>query len=300
MHMSERIELRHLRYFVAVAEELHFGRAARRLGMAQPPLSQQIQRLEKLLDTQLLVRRPRVQLTAAGETLLGSARASLAQLEHSWQDVQRVARGEQGTLVVSFDMSTLLGPLPRLIQRYRRLYPGVRLRLRELATSEQLRALENGSAELGLLREPPPDVGLGYVAVTRERFVAILPANHALARRAAVEVRALAEQPFVHFPRELAPRLHDQIGALCRAAGFQPRVTQEASEWLTIVGLVEAGLGVSIVPESFRQLRWGKAQYRPLRPGTALTRIVLGHSARPLSVPAQRFVELARRLAAGS
>src|SRR4051812_12150823 len=139
--MSDNIELRHLRYFVAVAEELHFGRAAKRLGIAQPPLSQQIQKLEAILGAKLFSRRPRVRLTAPGEALLLAARAVLGQVEHGMRDVQRIARGEEGTLIVSFDMSTLLGPLPALVQRYRKLYPKVRLLLRELATADQQRAL---------------------------------------------------------------------------------------------------------------------------------------------------------------
>jgi len=291
--MNNAIELRHLRYFVAVAEELHFGRAARRLGIAQPPLSQQIQRLEAMVGADLVTRRPRVRLTRAGETLLTAARATLGQLEHGLDDVERAARGEEGTLAISFDMSTLLGPLPELVRRYRRLYPGVRLLLRELPTAQQVRALDAGVTELGFLREPPADAGLVCVTVLRERFVAVLPPAHPLTRRATVEVRALAGESFVHFPRELAPRLHDQIGALCRAAGFQPRVTQEAAEWLTIVGLVEAGLGVSIVPESFRKLRWERAEYRPLRPAGPRTTIALCRSARELTPLAERFLRLA-------
>lgn len=290
--MKNKVELRHLRYFVAVAEELHFSRAAARLGIAQPPLTQQIQRLEKMLGASLIIRRPRVRLTAAGEAFLAAARTALSQVEHGLDHVQRVARGEEGMLVVSFDMSTLLGPLPGLIRRYRKLYPGVRLQLRELATTEQLRGLESGAVELGFLREPPSNTGLTYLSVSHEQFVAVLPPHHSLTRKASVPVRALAAEAFVHFPRKLAPGLYDQIAEICRAANFQPQITQEASEWLTIVGLVEAGLGVSIVPESFRRLRWGNVKYRPLRPATAKTRIALGHSARPLSVPAQRFISL--------
>src|SRR5215216_1274671 len=141
--MIENIELRHLRYFLALAEELHFSRAADRLGIAQPPLSQQIQRLEEMLGVKLFVRRPKVRLTEAGEALLIVARRALAQAEQGFEDVRRAGRGEGGTLVVGFATSTLLGPLPGIIRVYRRRYPNVRLSLRELSTAEQQKALDS-------------------------------------------------------------------------------------------------------------------------------------------------------------
>jgi DNA-binding transcriptional LysR family regulator len=283
MHINgDGIELRHLRYFAAVAEELHFGRAARRLGMAQPPLSQQIGRLEEMLGCALFTRRPRVALTPAGEVLLGVARRSLAQVAQGVETTRRAGRGEAGVLTVGFAASVMLAPLPAVIRAFRDRHPGVELRLRELSTSAQVQALADGTIDVGFLREPAPDPEIACEPLVREPFVAVLPPAHPLAGRRGIPLDELAEEPFVHFPREVAPTLHDQVMALCRQAGFSPRVVQVAQEWLTIVGLVEAGLGVSLAPASFRRLRWGGVRYVPLSPRGMLTTIAL---CRPRGVP---------------
>lgn len=290
--MKENIELRHLRYFLTLAEELHFTRAADRLGIAQPPLSQQIRSLEEMLGVKLLVRRPSVRLTEAGEALLKVARRTLAQAEQGLEDVRRVGRGEGGTLIVGFATSTLLGPLPGLIREYRRRYPRVRLFLRELSTAEQQKALDNGTIEVGFLREPIDDETLSREIILREPFVVVLPPQHPLTKRPEIDLAEVAGEPFVHFPREVAPTLYDQVIGICRDVGFMPLVAQEASEWLTIVGLVEAGLGVSLVPSSFRRLGWGDVQYRPLKKVRTLTSVALCYKAKSLSPPAEQFVDL--------
>jgi DNA-binding transcriptional LysR family regulator len=295
--MSENIELRHLRYFLALAEELHFTRAADRLGIAQPPLSQQIQRLEELLGAKLFVRRPEVKLTDAGEALLTVARRTLAQAEQGIEEVRRAGRGEGGTLLVGFATSTLLGPLPDLIRSYRKRYPEVRLSLRELSTADQQKALDNGMIEVGFLREPIADETLTCETILSEPFALVLPPRHPLTKRTKIDMADVAAEPFVHFPREVAPTLYDQVMGICRDAGFTPLVAQEASEWLTIVGLVEAGLGVSVVPSSFGKLGWGSVQYRPLSKIKKQTSIALCYKAESLSTQGRQFIQLVERMA---
>ena len=297
MTTTEGIELRHLRCFVVLAEELHFGRAAERLGMAQPPLSQQIARLERTLGYTLFRRRPHVALTQAGHVLLGSARRALAVVEQGIDATRRAARGETGSLRVGFAASTMVTVTPGIVRAYRERFPGVELRLREMSTVAQAEALRDGAIDLGLLREPRPEEGLVCRPLVREPFVAVLPPGHPLAVRDELPLAALAEEPFVHFPRGVAPTLHDQVIALCVAAGFAPRIVQEALEWLTIVSLVEAGLGVSLVPASFRKLRWGGVEYRPLSPRSAETTIALCHRREPLPEVARAFVEVAHEVA---
>lgn len=290
--MDENVELRHLRYFLALAEELHFTRAAERLGIAQPPLSQQIRRLEEMLGVKLFTRRPRVRLTGAGETLLVVARRTLAQAEQGFEEVRRAGRGEGGTLLVGFASSTLLGPLPDIIRSYRKRYPKVRLILRELSTAEQYKALGNGGIEVGFLREPVTDETFVCETILSEPFVVALPPRHPLTKRSEISLSEVAGEPFVHFPREVAPTLYDQVMGICRDAGFTPQLTQEASEWLTIVGLVEAGLGLSLVPSSFTKLGWGAVHYRPLREVKKRTSIALCYKGKSMSPEAELFVEL--------
>jgi DNA-binding transcriptional LysR family regulator len=263
------IELRHLRYFIAVAEDLSFSKAAERLGMAQPPLSQQIQRLETLVGHPLFERRPRVRLTPAGEAFLLAARRALAQVEQGVEATHRAARGEIGAVTVGFAASMILSIVPEVVRAFRKQFPGVDLQLRELSSAAQVQALRDGQIDVGLVREPLPlgDLGKGelrFETIGGESFVAVLPPEHPLAGQRRIPLPELAEEPFVHFPRHVAPGLYDRILTLCQDAGFHPRVVQEAHEWLTIVGLVEAGMGVSLVPESFRKLKWGKVVYRPL------------------------------------
>ena len=298
--MNEKVELRHLRYFAAVAEELHFGRAAERLGIAQPPLSQQIKSLEELVGHTLFERRPRVRLTPAGEALLEVARRMLSQMEEGLYSTRRVGRGEAGKITVGFAASILTTALPEILRTYRERFPGVELRLRELSSAAQAAALSEGGIDVGFVREAV-EHGAGLICepILREEFVAVLPPAHRLAKRRELPLGELAGEPFIHFPRAVAPALYDQLGEACRRAGFQPRVVQEAQEWLTILGLVEAGLGVSLVPDSFRRLRWGGVQYRPLAPPREFTDVFVcrreaGHA--PAVAP---LIDIARGFALG-
>ncbi len=295
--MSQAIELRHLRYFAAVAEELHFGRAAEKLGIAQPPLSQQIKSMEELIGYPLFERKPRVRLTPVGEALLEVARRTLGQVEEGLEMVRRAGRGEVGKVTVGFAASTLTTVLPEILRNFREQYPGVELRLRELSSAAQAAALADGSIDVGFLREAVTHgTDLICERILREEFMTVLPPGHPLAERREVPLTELAGEPFVHFPRAVAPTLFDQIAAACRRAGFRPRVVQEAQEWLTILGLVEAGLGVSLVPASFRRLRWGDVQYRPLGTPREFTEVFVCRPTAPVVPAVVQLIGIARSI----
>ncbi|HMV30743.1 MAG: LysR substrate-binding domain-containing protein [Gemmatimonadales bacterium] len=272
--MISSLELRHLRYFVAVAEELHFGRAARRLGIAQPPLSQQIQRLEQVVGVRLFERTSRrVQLTDGGTTLLSEARRVLAAATEALEATRRAGRGELGELRVAFAATVMFLALPAVIREFRGRFPGVHLDLREMPTGPQLAALKAGEIDIGFVREPQPDPELEIVTVMREPLRIAVNKSHPLAARPTIAVRHLAEEPFVLFPEELAPGLYAQVLGLCRAAGFTPRVVEESRELYTSVSLVEAGIGVSILPASVEKLGWRGVRYRAIPSASAETRI---------------------------
>jgi DNA-binding transcriptional LysR family regulator len=280
------VELRQLRYFVAVAEELHFRRAAARLHISQPPLSQQISQLEDELGCRLLNRTRRsVELTPAGETFLRDARAMLGELEAAVATARRVDAGQAGLLRVSFVGSALLSIVPGIIQRFRRGRPEVEIELRERSTLAQLRALSVGVVDVGLVRPPiEPDDALHTEVVMRERTVAAIPAGHPLARLARVPLKRLAAEPLVLFPREQAPGFHDLLTGRLAATGTSPHVVQYAPEMLTIIGLVAAGIGVSPVPASVARLGLEGVTYRPLvgAPATELVAVTRANETSPL------------------
>jgi DNA-binding transcriptional LysR family regulator len=270
----DQIELRHLRYFAILARELHFGRAAARLGIAQPPLSQQIQRLETLLGTKLLERTSRkVQLTDAGRAFLVEAERVMAGVDTAVEAARRSGRGESGELKVAFAATVMFLALPAIIREFRARFPRVHLDLREMPTGPQLTALRDGEIDIGFVREPRPDPDLEIVTVMREPLRIAVNRSHPLAARPTLAVRDLANEPFVLFPADLAPGLHAQVMSLCRAAGFSPRVVEESRELYTSVSLVEAGVGVSILPASVEKLGWRGVRYRPIPSADAETRI---------------------------
>ncbi len=290
------MELRQLRYFVAVAEELHFRRAAARLHISQPPLSQQIAALERELGCELLARtRRRVELTPAGEAFLRDARATLAELDVASARARAIAEGRAGVLRINFVGSALLSIVPATVQRFRAARPGVELELHERSTVEQLRALEAGTADVGLVR-PPIDSGAGLRTeiVMRERTIAALPADHELTGLRRIPLRRLAAEPLVLFPRSQAPGYHDLLTGRLAATGTSPRIVQYAPEMLTIIGLVAAGIGVSPVPASVAHLALDGVVYRPLAgaPDTELVAVTREDSESPL---VRAFVADARR-----
>lgn len=260
------LELRHLRYFVAVAEELHFGRAARRLHMAQPPLSQQIRQLEALVGTELLRRTSRrVELTPAGAAFLEGARRTLAAAEGAVEVARRVGRGELATVRVGFADSAALSIFPAAVRRHRRAYPEVHLQLVDGPTRAHVQAVEDGVLDLAVVRGPiAPTPAFAAETVFREPLVAAMHASHALAANTTVPLAALADEPMVLFPRHLAPEFHGWIIRLCMEKGFVPRVAYEGAEYQTILSLVAADVGVSLVPASVRSIGRPDVRFRPL------------------------------------
>ncbi|HEX3764129.1 MAG TPA: LysR family transcriptional regulator [Kofleriaceae bacterium] len=293
------VELRHLWYFVAVADELSFSRAAQRVGIAQPPLSQQIQRLEDSLGARLFDRSARrVQLTEAGKLLVPEARRLLADAAHTAQRVRSAGRGEIGALTIGYWASTLFSPLPVAVRRFRERFTGVAVRLRELYPPDHIDAIRTGAVDIAILREPEPVDGIAELPVLVEPLVAALPADHRLARRRTIAPGLLRDEPFVLFPREAVPGLHDRLLGLCRGAGFEPRIIQEVEAWHTIVSLVEAGIGVSLIPASFEGRRTGALVYRPLSGPQVQTTTSACWRAAGTSRAAEAFLDVLRGEAA--
>ncbi|MFE0875966.1 LysR family transcriptional regulator [Streptomyces smyrnaeus] len=271
------LPLPQLHVFVVLAEELHFGHAATRLGIAQPPLSQQIRRLEDKVGHALFSREPgRVTLTPAGRELLPAARQALTSLADGLAAAREVGSGKIGRLRIGFAASLALTVLPGLLRTFRKRFPAVHLDIQEMTTTPQLAALHDKTIDVGLLREPPTDdPELGFETVLTEPFVAVLPSTHPLAARRTVRVEQLADSPFVLLPRAVGPQLHDQITSLCTTAGFTPQVAQHAVEWQTVCALVETGLGVSLAPESTRRIRLKGVAFRKIEPNTAHPKVAV-------------------------
>jgi DNA-binding transcriptional LysR family regulator len=291
---SDGIELSHLRYFVALAEELHFGRASARLHMAQPPLTRQIKLLEERLGCRLFERTSRsTRLSGAGELLLRRARVILAEAEHTFLTIQAAGRGEEGQLTVATAPSFMLGELPHVIRIYRKTYPRVAFRLLEMASSAILQAVRSGAADLGCVRGADKDPEIETHLRWRENLVAILPKDHPLAEQASLTTAQLKGEPFVWFPRDLGPSFFDELMGLCRRAGFAPVVVQEARQWSSIVSLVSAGIGVSIGPQPVTALMPKAVRYVPLRNARTMARMAGGRASG--SNPAVRnFLRVAR------
>ncbi len=288
------MEPRLLRSFVAVAEELHFGRAARRLHLSQPPLSMQIRRLEAELGVSLFTRsRHAVSLTEPGQALLGRARSLLLEADRAVQEVQRVARGESGVLAIGYTPNATFQVLPRLVPKFRARWPEVRLDLIELRSLEQPDALRAGRIEVGFACLPIDPGDLVQRAVTRERMVVALPATHALAKRARIPVTALRDLPYIRVPPEIEPGWSRLAFEALTRAGVSLVIAQEADTKLAMLGLVAAGMGVSVVSESMSSLGPRGVAFRPL--SGVSERFELGVlSTRSPSARALALLELAR------
>jgi DNA-binding transcriptional LysR family regulator len=260
-------DFRQLRYFIAVAERLHFGRAAAVLHISQPPLSRAIRGLEAQLGVTLLARsRRRVELTPEGARFLEEARRISGQLERAVSELRAIGSGERGRLRIGFVSLADFGVLPGLLKAYKASQPGVTLALREMLSPEQATALAAGELDFGLLLPPVGgSAELEHLVVQRERFVAALPLGHRLARgRGKLAMSALAGEAFVMVPREIAPGLYDTVAALAARAGFSLNVAQEAIQMQTVVSLVSSGLGAAIVPGSLANLGRRGVVYRQL------------------------------------
>jgi DNA-binding transcriptional LysR family regulator len=265
------MELRHLRYFVAVAEELHFRRAAARLHISQPPLSQQIRQLEAELDVQLLERsRRRVELTAAGEAFYQRAREILQAVDDAARLARQVQRGEVGTLSVGFVGSAMYSVVPEVLRAFRARHAAVGLRLRELNSAAAVGQLENGRIDVAFVRPDSPHPGIALETILREPIIAALPESHPLAGRERLSLRDLAGEPLVMLSRSGSPGVRDALEAAIARLGGDDQLVQEAAEMQTVIGLVAAGVGLSLVPDSVRSLVRDGVVYRPLTHGPSI------------------------------
>ena len=268
------MELRQLRYFVAVAETLNFGRAATRLNMSQPPLSRQIKAFETELGTTLFARTSRgVRLSAAGGALLVEARRLLREADAIAAGAHALGRGEIGSVRLGFISTASYNVLPRVLPEFHRRRPGVRLHLQEATSDAQAAMLREGDLDVALVVPPLFEADCEYRPLLREPLIAALPARRRWPRR--VPLATLASEPFILFPRKAGVGLYDLIVGFCRDAGFTPRIEQEAIQMPTIVGLVAAGMGVSLVPASLRQMRRTGVVYRPLAQTSPLMEVGL-------------------------
>jgi DNA-binding transcriptional LysR family regulator len=292
------LELRQLRYFIAVAEELHFGKAAARLHMTQPPLSQTIQGLEELLGAPLFERTRRaVALTPAGAALLPEARRMLVQAGELPELVRRAAAGEAGRLALAFVSSADYSVLPPFLRLYRAAYPQVQIALQEATSDLQVDDLLHARIDAGLVIPPLPDkarADLDYLKVLSEPLILAAPAG-LLAPGGPVWLKEVPPAPLIIFPRPIAPALHDAILACFRAAGITPQIGQEAIQMQTIVGLVSAGMGLALVPQSVSNLMRPGVEYRALRDATPQVETGLAWRRDNPSPVLQGFLELLRK-----
>lgn len=291
---TARLELRHLRYFVIVADELHFGRAAARLAVSQPALSVQIRQLEEMVGARLLERHSRqVALTEAGRTFADAAARILREVEAAADAARQAHAGEVGVLRVGFGPTLMLSTLAQVVRAYRTRHPRVRIELRELATAEQMEALVRGDLDVGFVRGAEADPRLHVELFAREPLLIVLNRDHPHAAAARVPLSALAHDPWVLFPRSIAPQLHEHVMRLCRTAGFTPNVVQESREVYTTVGLVGVGVGVTIVPEAAQRMSWKGVVYKRIPRATVpLSMVRPSGAVRPV---VEAFLTVARK-----
>lgn len=288
------IELRHLRYFIAVAEELHFGHAAARLNISQPPLSQQIQILEQQIGARLFARTNRsVSLTEAGRQFLADSRQILSQVDDAAARAARLHHGETGELRIGFTSSApFIKAVSDTLSTFRRRYPDVHIQTRETNTREQIVPLNEGALDLGLMRNTQLPDTLVWERVLREPLLAMVPRDHPLANQSSVSLRELAREPFVFFDPHVGTGLYDDILGLMRRYDLTPVITQEVGEAMTIIGLVAAGLGVSILPASFRRVQLSEMRWLPIDEQDAVSEMWLVWSKHhEQGQAAQRFRE---------
>ena len=260
------MELRHLRYFVAVAEELHFGRAAQRLHIVQPALSKQIASLEAELRVQLFHRtKRRVTITDAGRALYDEARVILQRVERAVETAQMTAAGQIGSLDLGFIGPAMWSVLPKLLTEHHKRLPEVRFRLSELSSVAQIAGLRDGTLDAGFVRLPLHDYDdIEFRIVLREPFVVTLPEHHPAADSPTVDLAALAAEPFIFVPRRVEPGFYDRCIALCQSCGFSPTIVEEGTGPTAICGMVATGLGITLSPASILDAPWPGIVFRSL------------------------------------
>ncbi len=252
--MSNQIELRHLRYFVAVAEERHFRKASERLYISQPGLSRQIKQMEDFLGVQLLERdKKQVSLTPAGAYLQQEATHLLGQLSQTWPHLRALQEGRKGDVRMGFVGSAMQTVIPDLLVRMNQTYPGINFSLEEIAINQQMQALQEGTLDIGFVRIDRAPTGMRMVPVMSDHFSLVLPVNHPIDAANFHDMRQLAQEHFILFSSSYSPTYYDTIMSICEDWGFHPQVSHKSVHANTIFRLVECGLGVSIIPNAFRQ-----------------------------------------------
>jgi DNA-binding transcriptional LysR family regulator len=260
------VELRHLRYFAALAEELHFGRAAQRLHIVQPALSKQIASLETEIGVQLFHRtKRRVTITDAGRVLYDEVRVILQRIERAVETAQMTAAGQIGSLDLGFVGPAMWSVLPKLLAEHHRRLPDVRFRLSELSSVAQIASLRDGTLDAGFVRLPLHDYDdVEFRVVLTEPFVVTLPERHPAAASPSVDLAALAAEPFIFVPRRVEPGFYDRCIALCQSYGFSPKIVEEGSGPTAICGMVATGLGITLSPASILNAPWPGVVFRTL------------------------------------
>ncbi|HEX7901543.1 MAG TPA: LysR substrate-binding domain-containing protein [Planctomycetota bacterium] len=291
------MDSRHQRYFVAVAEELHFGRAAERLRISQPALSKQIRGLEEELGTELLWRTKRsVRLTPAGVAFLRSSRDVLGRMDRAVHEARGIGRGELGSVTLGYMSGASVRLVPRIVRAFRARHPKVEVRLTQFMPPDHAEVIRDGRVDVGLLHLPPAPEDLAVERLAEESFLIALPARHPLAKRSSLSLRDLDGAPLVFFPRYANPQLHDEFTGLFKRVGATPNFVLETLPAYGILAAVAAGIGAAPLTESLRDIRWKGVVYRTLtgpRPsfhwGVAYTR---GPRPRTLDL----FLDVVRRL----
>lgn len=297
--LQVQMELRHLRYFVAVAEELHFGRAAQRLHIAQQPLSRQISQLEDELGVQLFYRTKRtVRLTEVGEVFLTEARKTLSQAEQTILLAQQTSRGEIGRLAVGFTGAALNSLLPQIVRKFKDCHPKIEVVLERLHTQEQVIALRSQQLDVGFLHPPISDTILLRETIHREQLVVMLPDTHPLAAGAphSVAIADLAHEAFILFPRRVGPVLYDRIISFCQQAGFSPNIVQEVVPQQTILGLVAVGLGISLIHASAQHVGQRGVVARPLQEPTPELELAIAWHPDTTNPALEKFLQVVREI----
>jgi DNA-binding transcriptional LysR family regulator len=291
------MNIRHLEFFVVLAEELHFRRSAERLGITQAPLSLAIQSLEAELGARLFHRTRRtVALTEAGLALVDDARAILARIEHAKESVWETVSGEVGRLRVGFTNASSLSPLfPRLIHAYRTQRPKVNISLLELSSSLQIEAIEQRELDVGLLRLPDnaPRTELVFTPLMEEPLLVAMHAGHRLAKATSIKIKDLRGDPFIAYPRAAGVAVSQQILALCAKRGFEPQVVQEAQQASTLIGLTATGLGIALVPATLQTIAVPGVVFRMLDETDTTTTLYIAHRYGDANARAMQFAELA-------
>jgi DNA-binding transcriptional LysR family regulator len=285
------MELRHLRYFLAVAEELHFGRAAARVHIAQPPLSKQIQQLEKEIGIQLFNRTRRsVQLTDAGKVFQREAYKIFESLEKGTLKAKLASRGEAGWLSIGFIGSSTYEVLPSVLRKFRQKYPEVELVLQEIQSSEQNQALQERRIHVSFARFPKMEQGLVFETIYKEHLVVALPESHSLNKKKSLKLSDLADQPFILFPHQPSAHAENTIQVFSNA-GLPPRIVQTVEEMHTALGLVAAGIGVTLVPSSMKKTQRKGIVYLNLVGPTPVLEMKMGYRENEASPVLSRFIE---------